>query len=76
MQITGEEGSALGQAGGLRRRIAELQCEHRELDEAIIELVESGLHDELQLQRMKKRKLLLKDTIARLEMGLVPDIPA
>lgn len=76
MQTTGEEGTVSGEAAGLRRRIAELQCEHRELDQAISEMVQQGVRDELQLQRMKKRKLALKDAIVRLEMDLVPDIPA
>ena len=63
-------------AADLRRRIAELQIEHRELDEQILRFVQSGLRDDLHLQRLKKRKLFLKDSITRLEMGLVPDIPA
>jgi hypothetical protein len=76
MQPTGEDSTGSGQVVDLRRRIAELQCEHRELDEAIAQLVQGGLRDELQLQRLKKRKLFIKDSITRLEMGLVPDIPA
>jgi hypothetical protein len=76
MQPTGEDSTGSGQVVNLRRRIAELQCEHRELDEAIAQLVQGGLRDELRLQRLKKRKLFIKDSITRLEMGLVPDIPA
>jgi hypothetical protein len=76
MQPTGEDGTVSGPVADLRRRIAELHCEHRELDEAIVQLVQSGLRDELHLQRLKKRKLFIKDSITRLEMGLVPDIPA
>jgi len=69
-------GSAAEQAAALRRRIAELQSRHRELDVAIEQIVQGGLRDDLQLQRLKKRKLLLKDTIVQLQMALVPDIPA
>jgi len=59
-----------------RRRIIELQVEHRDLDLAIARLAQVGAADELQLRRLKKRKLQIKDSITRLEMGLVPDIPA
>jgi len=60
----------------IRRRITELQIEHRDLDRAIAQLGEQSGCDELQMRRLKKRKLLIKDAITRLEMGLVPDIPA
>jgi hypothetical protein len=76
MQPTGEDGVDAGPMADLRRRIAELQGEHRQLDEAIAQLVQGGLRDELHLQRLKKRKLFIKDSITRLEMGLVPDISA
>jgi hypothetical protein len=76
MEPTGEDGTEPARVEELRRRIAELQGEHRALDEAIVQFVQSGLRDDLHLQRMKKRKLLLKDSITRLEMGLIPDIPA
>jgi hypothetical protein len=60
----------------IKRRIAELQLEHRGLD-AMIEAVGSqGRLDELQLRRLKKRKLQIKDTILHLQMQLVPDVPA
>jgi hypothetical protein len=56
--------------------LAELRLEHRDLD-AVIEQLASALgRDELQLTRLKKRKLLLKDTIARLESKLIPDLDA
>ncbi|MDO5102713.1 MAG: YdcH family protein [Lautropia sp.] len=60
----------------LKLRIAELQLEHRGLDQLIQSL--SVIHevDELALRRMKKRKLQLKDMIVRLQMQLVPDVPA
>lgn len=60
----------------IERRLAELQLEHRDLDLALHVLTETAGHDELQLRRMKKRKLLLKDQIAFLESQLVPDVPA
>lgn len=60
----------------IKRRIIELQVEHRDLDEAITRLTEQARIDELQLRRFKKRKLQIKDTITLLQMRLVPDIPA
>ncbi|MBL8381617.1 MAG: DUF465 domain-containing protein [Burkholderiales bacterium] len=57
-------------------RIVELQTEHRDLDLAIEALAMTPGRDELQLRRMKKRKLQLKDTITLLQMRLIPDIPA
>lgn len=65
-----------GDADAIRRRIMELQQEHRDLDLAIARLSTIGGLDELQLRRLKKRKLLIKDVISQLEMGLIPDIPA
>ena len=59
----------------IKRRIIELQIEHRDLDEAIDRLNYTAV-DDLALRRMKKRKLQIKDSVSRLEMGLVPDIPA
>ena len=59
----------------IKRRIIELQIEHRDLDEAIDRLNDTAV-DDLALRRMKKRKLQIKDSMSRLEMGLVPDIPA
>ncbi|MDQ3187930.1 MAG: DUF465 domain-containing protein [Pseudomonadota bacterium] len=60
----------------IKRRIIELQMEHRDLDMAIDGLVAQLCIDDLALRRMKKRKLQIKDTLAQLEMRLVPDIPA
>ena len=60
----------------LRAKIISLQVEHRDLDGAIDQLAQSAHPDELQLRRLKKRKLQLKDQISQLEMQLVPDIPA
>ena len=60
----------------IRRKLAELQSEHRDLDDVIARITGDGLFDQLQVQRLKKRKLLLKDQIAQLESGLLPDIIA
>lgn len=58
------------------RQLIELRTEHRDLDEIISRLAEDPKTDELQLRRMKKRKLRLKDLIARLESELIPDLDA
>ena len=60
----------------LRVKIYQLQVEHRDLDDVIGQLAQSPAQDQLQLQRLKKRKLYLKDQIALLERQLTPDIPA
>jgi hypothetical protein len=60
----------------LEHRIIELKQEHRDLDLAISGLIAVPQHDQLQLRRLKKRKLLLKDQISFLEGQLTPDIPA
>lgn len=56
--------------------LVRLRLEHRDLDAAIAALIGSGDPDQLRLARMKKRKLSLKDAIARIEDGMVPDISA
>ena len=60
----------------LASTLTELRQEHRDLDVAIARLVADTANDELRLTRMKKRKLRLKDTIARLESRLIPDLDA
>ena len=60
----------------IERRIIELQTEHRDLDDVINRLLSSHLHDQLQVKRLKKRKLQLKDQISYLDSLLVPDIIA
>ena len=60
----------------LRKRLAALKTEHRDLDAAIDALGEAGSTDQLQIARLKKRKLLLKDQIAMVEDALIPDIIA
>lgn len=60
----------------LRARLAELRMEHRDLDDVIQRLSESSPFDQLQMRRLKKRKLVLKDMIAHIESQLLPDIIA
>ncbi|QSX79245.1 DUF465 domain-containing protein [Lysobacter solisilvae] len=60
----------------IARRLAELRLEHRDLDVAIERLIVDTTADELAVKRLKKRKLWLKDCIARLESALIPDEPA
>ncbi|MBJ6981831.1 MULTISPECIES: YdcH family protein [unclassified Luteimonas] len=60
----------------LVRRLVELKAEHRDLDAAIAGLQASIAADELEVKRLKKRKLQLKDCIERLESALIPDEPA
>ena len=60
----------------ITQRLVELQLEHRDLDAAIARLAESHVSNQLQLTRLKKRKLQLKDAIARLESRLIPDLDA
>ena len=60
----------------LRVKLEALKREHRDLDEAIQALGERGTADQLTLQRLKKRKLRLKDMIAMIEDRLTPDIIA
>ena len=60
----------------LEERLYELKQEHRDLDDVINRLLLTPDVEELQLKRFKKRKLLIKDTIARLEDALIPDILA
>lgn len=57
----------------LLRKLHELRSEHRDLDTVIARLAEQGGLDQLQIVRLKKRKLLLKDEIAWLELRLIPD---
>ena len=56
----------------LLRKLHELRSEHRDLDTVITRLSEQAL-DQIQLQRLKKRKLMLRDEIAWLESRLIPD---
>ena len=58
------------------RWLEELKVEHRDLDEVMNHLVASKHHDLMRIQRLKKRKLKLKDMIAKLESELIPDLDA
>ena len=60
----------------IMRRLELLRIEHRDLDSAIAALVDAGSSDQMQIARLKKRKLRLKDEISALEDELVPDIIA
>ena len=60
----------------LKRRLTELRSEHRDLDDVIAQISEKVPFDQLQVQRLKKRKLQLKDEIAKIESALLPDIIA
>jgi hypothetical protein len=60
----------------LKAKLAALKSEHRDLDDVIARLAERAPFDQLQLQRLKKRKLLLKDQISKIESELLPDIIA
>jgi len=60
----------------LERRLEELKSEHRDLDDVIARISEEVPFNQLQVQRLKKRKLHLKDQIAKVESLLLPDIIA
>lgn len=60
----------------IKRRIVELQVEHRDLDQIIGMLISQPGFDQLQIRRLKKRKLQIKDSITLLLIQLEPDIPA
>ncbi|MBK8064404.1 MAG: DUF465 domain-containing protein [Betaproteobacteria bacterium] len=60
----------------IEQRVRELEIEHSDLDDVIDRLVHNPVQDQLQLRRLKKRKLAIKDTIARLKDRLIPDIIA
>ncbi len=60
----------------LRRQLAELKSAHRDLDDVIARIGEIAPFDQIQIKRLKKRKLKLKDQIAQIESRLLPDIIA
>ena len=60
----------------MRVKLEELRSEHRDLDDVIQRLLETSPFNQLQIQRLKKRKLALKDQITKLESKLLPDIIA
>jgi len=58
------------------RRLEEMRTEHRDLDDVIRKILAAPPFDQLQIQRLKKRKLLLKDMILKAESEMLPDIIA
>ena len=71
-----EKKAAFLRQAAIELKLAALKSEHRDLDDVIARVQESQPFDQLQLQRLKKRKLMLKDQIAQLESRLLPDIIA
>jgi hypothetical protein len=63
-------------ADSIKLRIAELQLEHRGLNQMIERMVQEPDTDQLLVRRLKKRKLQIKDSIVLLQMQLTPDVPA
>jgi hypothetical protein len=61
---------------GLMERLVALEVEHRDLDGVIQRIADHSAHDQLQLTRLKRRKLLLKDQIAWLQRQIDPDVSA
>ena len=61
---------------GLRAQLAELRLEHQDLDDSIEALAVLPVVDQLQIARLKKKKLILRDEITRLEDQVTPDIIA
>ncbi len=59
-----------------RKMLLSLRQDHRDLDDVINRIADEAPYDQLQMQRLKKRKLALKDQITRLESELLPDIIA
>ncbi|EHQ51327.1 hypothetical protein ECTPHS_01464 [Ectothiorhodospira sp. PHS-1] len=76
VDVAGENGLNTEDLEPLRSRLAELKEEHRALDDAIHRLAEGPFVDQIRLTRLKKRKLQLRDVIARLESRLIPDLNA
>lgn len=66
----------MNDSDSLKHHLAELTAEHRDLDMVITRLTEDGAYNQVQVQRLKKRKLILRDEITELENRLLPDIIA
>ena len=75
-EALGNQSLTEGERAQIEARITALEIEHHDLDDVIARLAEHPSQDQLQLRRFKKRKLILKDSISRLRILLVPDIPA
>jgi hypothetical protein len=74
--VNRNETEFMSEQEALRQKLVTLELEHRDLDDVIARLTERAPYDQLQLQRLKKRKLILKDQIAGIEDQLLPDIIA
>jgi hypothetical protein len=68
--------SELTDPSEIARKLVELKVEHRDLDQVIATLAQTRSTDELQIKRLKKRKLRIKDMISYLENKLIPDLDA
>lgn len=66
----------MSENASLEKQLETLKLEHRDLDDVIDHLIETRPFDQLQIQRLKKRKLMLKDQMSKLESRLLPDIIA
>ena len=64
------------ESAAIHTKLEALRVEHRDLDDVISRLEQDHYEDQLQIRRLKRRKLMLKDQITMLERLLVPDIPA
>jgi len=64
------------ESSGIERKLSELRAAHRALDARIEQLVQDNFPDQIEMQRLKKQKLALRDVIVRLESHLLPDIIA
>ena len=60
----------------LQQKLTQLKSEHRDLDDVIAQIAETAPYDQIQVKRLKKRKLLLKDQITQIKSRLLPDIIA
>lgn len=76
LRAGGSRRAGLADTEDIARRLDELRVEHRDLDEVIEYLIETGHPDQMKVRRLKKRKLKLKDDIKRLESQLIPDLDA
>jgi len=71
-----EPDTTIEDRAAIARRLLELRIEHRDLDEVIARLDAASDADDLQVRRLKKRKLRIKDQMNQLEHALIPDQPA
>lgn len=74
--VAAKTNRAMSERDDLKSKLLDLTAEHRGLDDEIAALTGSASYDPIQVQRLKKRKLALKDQIARLESDILPDIIA